>query len=138
VNVAVATDGPASNNDLDMFSELRTAAILQKGVRHDPTVLPAAEVFAMGTRNAARALGIDNLVGSLEVGKRADVVLLNFDKPHLTPVFDVYAHLIYSVNKADVETVLIEGEIVLENGAFTRLDEAAILARAREAVKVFG
>jgi 5-methylthioadenosine/S-adenosylhomocysteine deaminase len=138
VNVAVATDGPASNNDLDMFSELRTAAILQKGVRHDPTVMPAAEVFAMGTRNAARALGIDNLVGSLEVGKRADVVLLNFDKPHLTPVFDVYAHLIYSVNKADVETVLIEGEIVLENGAFTRLDEAAILARAREAVKVFG
>lgn len=138
VNVAVATDGPASNNDLNMFSELHTAAILQKGVHHDPTLLPAAEVFAMGTVNAARALGIGHLVGSLEVGKRADIVLLDFEKPHLTPVFDVYAHLIYAVNQGDVDTVLIDGEIVLERGQFTRIDAPAVIERARAAARQFG
>ena len=110
---------------------------MQKGANHNPELLPAAQVFEMGTLNAAQALGIGDLIGSLEVGKRADVVLLDFDKPHLTPMFDVYAHLIYAASKSDVDTVVIDGEIVLEGGKFTAIDEARILAQARAAASKF-
>jgi 5-methylthioadenosine/S-adenosylhomocysteine deaminase len=131
INVCVGTDGAASNNDLDMLGELRTAALLQKGARRDPESLTTLEVMKMATINAARAYGLDHSIGSLEPGKQADIVLLDFEKPHLTPVHDIYANLIYAANKADIETVVIGGKIHLENGELTMIDEEKVLEDAR-------
>jgi 5-methylthioadenosine/S-adenosylhomocysteine deaminase len=124
VNVCVGTDGTASNNDLDLWGEVRTAALLQKGL----TTLQALE---MATINGAKAYGIDRELGSLEPGKRADIAIVDFDKSHLTPCYDVYAHLVYAVDRADVDTVLIDGRIHMENSEIITVDENAIKARVR-------
>jgi 5-methylthioadenosine/S-adenosylhomocysteine deaminase len=131
VNVCIGTDGAASNNDLDLLGEMKTAALLQKGFYNDPKVLKTIEVLEMATINGARAFGIDHLTGSIEPGKKADIVLLNFMKPHLTPCRDVYANLIYSANKADVDTVLIDGRIQLEAGELIAFDEDALMTDVR-------
>jgi len=131
VNVCIGTDGAASNNDLDLLGEIRTAALLQKGYYENPEVLTTMQAMEMATINGAKAYGLDRILGSLEPGKRADIVIIDFDKSHLTPCHDVYAHLVYSVNKADVDTVLIDGKIHLEHGNLTTLDEGAIKAEVR-------
>jgi 5-methylthioadenosine/S-adenosylhomocysteine deaminase len=131
VNVCMGTDGPASNNDMDLLSEMRTAALLQKGFNENPELLTTMQTLEMATINGAKAYGFDNALGSLEQGKRADVVIVDFNKSHLTPCHDVYAHLIYSANKADVDTVLIDGNIHLENGELMTLDEEKIKADVR-------
>jgi len=131
VNVCIGTDGAASNNDLDLLGEIRTAALLQKGYYEDPEVLTTMQAMEMATINAARAYGLEKNLGSLEAGKRADLVIIDFDKSHLIPCHDIYAHLVYSVNKADVDTVLIDGKIHLQDGELTTLDEAAIKAEVR-------
>jgi len=131
VNVCIGTDGAASNNDLDLLGEIRTAALLQKGYYENPEVLTTMQAMEMATINGARAYGLDRDLGSLEPGKRADIVIIDFDKSHLTPCHNVYAHLVYSVNKADVDTVLIDGRIHLENGDLITLDEDAIKAEVR-------
>ena len=131
VNVCIGTDGAASNNDLDILGEMRTAALLQKGYYENPEVLTTMQVMEMATINGAKAYRMDDHLGSLEAGKRADVVIIDFDKSHLTPCYDVYAHLVYSVNKADVDTVLIDGKIHLDNGNLVTLDEDAIKAEVR-------
>jgi 5-methylthioadenosine/S-adenosylhomocysteine deaminase len=131
VNVSLGTDGAASNNDLDMLGEMRTAALLQKGVHQDPKVLTTLQALEMATINAAKAFSMDHLVGSLEAGKKADIVLLDFRKLHLTPLHDVYAHLVYAVNKADVDTVIIDGRVQLEGGKLTAFDEEALMAEVR-------
>ncbi len=131
INVCVGTDGAASNNDLDMFGELRTAALLQKGTMQNPEVLTTHELVEAGTIRGARAYGLEPQIGSLEPGKKADIVLVDLDKTHLTPLHDIYASLIYSVNKADVAVVMIGGRVHLENGELTLIDEEKILAEAR-------
>ena len=131
VNVCIGTDGAASNNDLDLLGEMRTAALLQKGYYENPEVLTTMQVIEMATINGARAFGMDENLGSLEPGKRADVVIIDFDKSHLTPCHDIYAHLVYSVNKADVDTVLIDGKVHLENGDLVTIDEDAVKAEVR-------
>lgn len=131
INVCVGTDGAASNNDLDMFGELRIAALLQKGTMLDPEVLATHEVMEAGTIRGARAYGLESQIGSIEPGKKADIVLVDLNKTHLTPLHDIYASLIYSVNKADVGFVMIGGRIHLEHGELTLIDEEKILAEAR-------
>ncbi|MDF1512532.1 MAG: amidohydrolase [Anaerolineae bacterium] len=131
VNVCIGTDGAASNNDMDLLSEIRTAALLQKGYNENPELLTTMQAMEMATINGARAYGLDKDLGSLEPGKCADIVIIDFDKSHLTPCHDVYAHLVYAVNKADVDTVLIDGKIHLDNGNLVTLDEQAIIAEAR-------
>ena len=131
VNVCIGTDGAASNNDMDLLSEMRTAALLQKGYNENPEVLTSKQTLEMATINGARAYGLDKDLGSLEPGKRADIVIIDFDKSHLTPCYDVYANLIYSANKADVDTVLIDGKMHLEDGNLITLDEQAIKAHVR-------
>jgi 5-methylthioadenosine/S-adenosylhomocysteine deaminase len=131
INVSIGTDGAASNNDLDLLGEVKTAALLQKGITENPEVLTTMQALEMATINGAKAWGLEKTQGSLEVGKRADVVLIDFDKSHLTPCHDIYAHLVYSVNKADIDTVLIDGKIQMENGELTTLDEESIKAEAR-------
>jgi 5-methylthioadenosine/S-adenosylhomocysteine deaminase len=132
VNVALGTDGPASNNDLDMFHEAQLAALVQKGVTGDPTVLPAAQVFSMMTIDGARAVGLADKVGSLEVGKLADLAVIDFDAPNLTPVYDLYSHLIYAAAASDVSDVIIHGQMVMQDRQLLTLDEEKVKTQARK------
>lgn len=131
VCVGLGTDGCASNNNLDMFQEMDTAAKLEKSARLDPTVMSAETVLRMATVNGAKTLGMGDLVGTLEVGKKADILIIDTDKPHLTPMYDPYSHLAYAVNGSDVETVLINGKIVMRNRKLTTIDEHEVMVQVR-------
>lgn len=122
INIALGTDGPSSNNNQDMFEEIHIAAILNKSVANDTTFLPAYEVLEMATINGAKALGIDHLVGSLEIGKRADVILLDLKKPHMYPLHNLMSSLVYSVNSSDVKTVIVDGKILYDNYQFKTIN----------------
>lgn len=122
VNVALGTDGSSSNNNVNMFEEINLAAILNKGVTNNPTCVPAMTAIQMATKNGAKALGLDGEIGSLEVGKKADVVILDFNKPHLRPVHNVVSAIAYSAQASDVETVIIDGNIVMENYELKTID----------------
>ncbi len=130
--VGLGTDGCASNNNLDMFQEMDTAAKLEKVVRFDPTVMSAATVTRMATCNGAKVLGMENLVGSLETGKKADVIIIDCNKPHLTPMYNEYSHLVYAVNGSDVDTVIINGTLVMEKRALLTIDETLCMSRVRK------
>jgi 5-methylthioadenosine/S-adenosylhomocysteine deaminase len=137
VTVGLGTDGPSSSNDLDMYAAMRAAALVHKGMRLDPTVLPATDVLRMATIDGARALGIDHLVGSIEVGKRADLVLLDPASPSLNPVFDAHSTIVYSASRADVTDVWIDGRRVVEDRRCTTIDVAAAVHEARlEALRI--
>jgi len=131
INVCIGTDGAASNNDLDILGELKTAALLQKGSNQNPELLNTIQVLEMGTINGAKAYQLEKILGSLEEGKKADLVIMDFDKPHLTPVYDPAANLIYSSGKSDVETVFINGKLQLESGQLVLIDEEQIKAEVR-------
>ena len=132
VNVSLGTDGPASNNSLDMFETLKIAALLQKLAYQNPTVMPAYEVLKMATINGAKALGIGESMGSLEVGKKADIVLIDLSKPHLKPLHNIYANIVYSARGSDVDTVIVDGKILMENRQVKTLDEQAIMEKAEK------
>lgn len=132
VDVGLGTDGAASNNDLDLWSEMDTAAKLHKVANHDPTVLPAETVLRMATQGGADALGLGKLVGSVEVGKRADLIVVRTDGLHQTPWYDPYSLLVYSTHASDVETVVIDGRIVVRDGRVLTVDEAAVRSKAAE------
>ncbi len=132
VTVGIGTDGPASNNALDMFESMKVAALLQKVYYMDSTVLPAQSVVKMATIDGARALGLEESVGSLEVGKKADVILVDFRKPHLTPVHDFYANMVYSARGSDVETVIVDGNVLMEEREVKTLEEEDVMERAKE------
>lgn len=132
VNVGLGTDGPASNNTFDMFETMKIATLLQKLVYSNPKVLPVDEVLRMATINGAKALGLDKSIGSLEVGKRADLILIDLSKPHLKPLHNIYASIVYSVRGSDVDTVIIDGKIVMENRQVKTLDEQAVMERAEK------
>jgi len=122
VNVALGTDGAASNNNLDMLEEARTAALLSKGISGDPTVLPAPQALHMATLGGARALNLDKEIGSLEAGKKADFILIDLNQPHLFPPNDVVAHLVYSASGRDVDTVVVDGKILMHRRELKTLD----------------
>ncbi len=132
VRVTLGTDGPVSGNDLDMWLAMRLTGVLHKGVNHDAAALPAAQVVRFATTDAAAALGLGDKIGSLEAGKRADVILIDLERPHLTPMYDVYSHLVYAVGRDDVRTVIINGRTIFREGRFTELDEAAVMAEVEE------
>lgn len=126
IPVGLGTDGAASNNDLSMWEEMDTAAKLHKLVSGDPKTLSAEQAFEMATIRGARALHLDNLIGSLEVGKRADLAIVDFDSLHQTPFYNLYSHLVYATKAADVRTVIINGRIVMLNRRLLTLNEGAI------------
>jgi len=130
VSVTLGADGAACNNRLDMFTEMRTAALLQKAL-HGPEALPALTVLRMATIDGARALGLADEIGSIEAGKRADLVLLNLDKLHTTPRPDVVSTIVYAAESSNVETVLIDGRIVLRDGRLTTMDEREVIESAQ-------
>jgi 5-methylthioadenosine/S-adenosylhomocysteine deaminase len=130
VRVGLGTDGPASNNDLDMWEEMRLAAFLQKVTRMDPEVLPATTVLKMATIGGATAIGLGDDVGSLEKGKRADIIQVAFDDVHHVPTFDVISHLVYVTDEQDVTSVIVDGELLMHDGEFLTLDTDRIAAEA--------
>ncbi len=133
VAVGLGTDGPAgSNNDLDLMEEMGLAAKLQKVSRMDPRALGARDALAMATIEGARALHMEKEIGSLESGKKADFILLGLDEPHAVPMYDVYSQIVYALKGSDVETVVIGGKIVMRDRTVLTLDQAAIVAKARE------
>jgi 5-methylthioadenosine/S-adenosylhomocysteine deaminase len=135
LTVAVATDGCGSNDNLDMFEAMRTAALLHKLSALEPKVISAQEVLEMSTIEAARAVGEESNLGSVEVGKRADLVLVNMNKPHLQPMHDVVRTLVYCANGADVDTVIVDGKKTYDKGRITTVDEGSIIRRAVEVTR---
>jgi 5-methylthioadenosine/S-adenosylhomocysteine deaminase len=132
IQVTFGTDGAASNNDLNIISEMSTTAKVHKALSEDPTVLDAKTVLIMATRWGAEVLGLGNKTGSIEKGKMADIVFLNLKKPHLTPLFDIYSHIVYAAMASDVETVFVNGKIVVDNYRLVTTDESEILQKARD------
>ena len=132
VKIGLGTDGAASNNDLDMFGEMGTAAKVHKVITGDPTAMPARQALSMATLEAARVLGLDDRLGSLEVGKRGDIIILDLDVPHMVPMYNVTSHLVYAAHSSDVRTVIIDGRVVMRDRELLTLDEGDIFARARE------
>ncbi|WP_440956382.1 amidohydrolase family protein [Methanosarcina sp. Mfa9] len=133
VNVTLGTDGCASNNNLDIFEEMKTAALLHKVNTFDPTVLPARKVLEMATVNGAKV--IDPETGMLKVGKKADMILVDMKKPHLTPLFDVPSHLVYSANGCDVRTTIADGKVLMDDYKVLALDEEKVIEEARKAAE---
>jgi len=129
ISVSLGADGAACNNRLDMFTEMRTAALLQKAL-HGPEVLPASRALRLATIDGARALGLDSEIGSLEVGKRADVAVVRLERLHATPVKDVVSALVYSTEVGDVDTVVIDGRLVMRHGELLTIDEGETIANA--------
>ena len=129
IPVSLGADGAACNNRLDMFTEMRTAALLQK-LAHGPEVLSAAQVLRMATIDGARALGLDNEIGSLEVGKRADVIVVDLNQLHSSPKQDVISSLVYSAQPSDVRVTIIDGRVVMRDGELLSLNEDSVMADA--------
>jgi 5-methylthioadenosine/S-adenosylhomocysteine deaminase len=132
IAVGLGTDGAASNNDLNMWEEMDTAAKLHKLIAKDPTVLGARQVLEMATIGGARAIGLEKEIGSLEVGKRADVIVVRMDGPHQTPMYNVGSLLVYATKASDVETVVVNGQVVMEGRRVLTIDEHEVIAKARE------
>lgn len=132
VTVGLGTDGCASNNNLDLFGEMDMAAKAHKIKNLDPTVMNALTVVRMATIEGAKVLGIDEVTGSIEVGKKADIIILDMDKPHLTPMYSPFSHLVYAVRGHDVKHTIINGSIVMEDRRIGTLDTTEIMAKAKE------
>jgi cytosine/adenosine deaminase-related metal-dependent hydrolase len=132
VNVGLGTDGGPSNNTYDLVREMRWASYLHKARTLDPLVMPAETVLEMATINGAKAIGLENEIGSLEVGKQADFVVFDLDKPHVTPSMHPVSTLVYAATGADVDTVVIGGRVVVEHGRAVTLEEERVVREARE------
>ena len=132
VNIALGTDGPASGNDLDLWLAMRLAGYVQKTAASDPTVLPALDILRMATINGAKALHIDHLVGSLEVGKYADIVVLDAFSPSLTPVFDPHVAIVAGAGRGDVCHVVVHGQVVVRDRVALTIDARAVVERANK------
>jgi 5-methylthioadenosine/S-adenosylhomocysteine deaminase len=130
VPVAIGTDGPASNNNLDLFEEMRSASLMAKLISRDPEALDAHTVIRMATTDAARVLGMDAKIGSLVPGKLADVIVVDLRKPHLVPVYDPVSHLVYAARGSDVRDVIVNGAVVVDRGCLTTVNVQEIMGRA--------
>ncbi len=135
VTLGLGTDGAASNNDLDMFEAMRQAAFLAKLTTRDPTAVPAREALMMATIGGARALGLDTLIGSLEPGKRADLITVAMNRTRQTPVYDPISHLVYTTRGDDVQTTIVNGRALMANRRLLTLDRQAVLADARRVAR---
>jgi 5-methylthioadenosine/S-adenosylhomocysteine deaminase len=130
VAIGLGTDGAASNNDLDMFEAMRTASFLQKVATKDPTALSAQTAVRMATIGGARVLGMNKQIGSLEPGKRADIIVVGMTSPRQTPMYDPISHLVYVTRGDDVQTTIVNGKVLMRNRKVLTLDERTVLAEA--------
>jgi 5-methylthioadenosine/S-adenosylhomocysteine deaminase len=131
VNVGLGTDGAASNHSQDLFDTMKAASLLQKVHHQDAGVIKPYEVLRMATAGGAKALGLDSLCGTIEVGKRADLILLDIDSVHAQPINDIFSQIVHCAKASDVRTVMVDGEILLRERRLTRLDGGKILAEAK-------
>jgi cytosine/adenosine deaminase-related metal-dependent hydrolase len=132
VNVALGCDGGPSNNDYDMIREMKLAAILHKAVTHDPLIVPAETVLEMATINGARALGLEHEIGSLELGKKADLIVVDLNRLHTTPSINHVSTLVYAATGGEVDTVVVDGKIVVKDGTLLTMNEQEVMAQARQ------
>lgn len=132
INVCLGTDGPASNNNLNMFEEISLAALINKGITGDPTAVPAFQALKMATINGAKALGREHETGSIEQGKKADIILVDTEKPHFYPKGDPFASLVYSAQASDVCTVICNGKVLMEDNRLLTIDEKKLLTKVSE------
>jgi len=132
VKISFGTDGGASNNDLNIMSEMSTTAKVQKALSNNPTVLDAKTALLMATRWGAEVLGLGHAIGSIEQGKIADIIIMNLDKPHLTPLYNIYSHIVYAAMASDVEAVMVNGKMVINDRKLLTADETEILYKARQ------
>ena len=131
--VGLGPDGPAgSNNDFNMFEEMDLAAKLQKVTTMNPQALPAAAALEMATIRGARALGMEKEIGSLELGKRADMIAVRIDRPHAQPLYDPVSQMVYALKGSDVRDVMVNGKLVVRDAKILTLDERQVLAKAAE------
>jgi 5-methylthioadenosine/S-adenosylhomocysteine deaminase len=141
VPVGLGTDSPVSNNGMDMFAEMKIATLLHKSSRWDARVLPAQKALDMATIDAARALGVGDRLGSIEIGKRADLAVVSLRGAHTTPFYpaNVISHLVYSCRGSDVQATLVDGNVLMDDGLLRTVDQAEVLSRAQETAReLFG
>ena len=133
ITVSLGTDSPCSNNTADMFETMKITALLHKGINKNPTLTPAQQVLEMASIEGAKALSWENEIGSIEVGKKVDLTVIDFKKPHLYPLYNEVSHLVYAAKSADVNTVIINGKIVMENRQLTTIDTEKAMEMAEKA-----
>ena len=138
INVCLGTDGAASNNSLNLFHEMNLLALIHKGVKKSSQCISAKENIRIATINGAKALGLDKEIGSLEVGKKADIAVLNLNTPSLTPRNNLIAGLSYSANGSEVETVIIDGKVTMENKKILTMDEELVYKKVNEIIVRMG
>ena len=138
VNVCLGTDGTASNNTLNMFGELKQVCVLHKGISGDPEAITASEGLELATSNGARALGLDEVIGKLEVGYDADLVLLSLDHPNMQPQNDLVSALTYAASGHEVELTMVKGEVLYENGTFPTIDTERVYQEVEQICKKIG
>jgi 5-methylthioadenosine/S-adenosylhomocysteine deaminase len=131
VALGLGTDGAASNNDLDMFEAMRQASFLAKHASHDPTAVPARTALDLATLGGARALGMERTIGSLEAGKRADLITISISAARQTPLYDPVSHLVYVTRGDDVRNTIVNGKVLMRDRKVLTLDRAAVLADAK-------
>lgn len=135
--IGLSTDGPSSNDNLNMFEAMLVAPLLQKVVNLDTTVIAASDVLVMATIGGARAIGLDSKVGSIEVGKQADIIIIDGNKPNMVPAYNLESLLVYGASGSDVRTTIVDGKVLYMDGTFYTLDYDSIIEAARaEALKV--
>jgi 5-methylthioadenosine/S-adenosylhomocysteine deaminase len=132
INIALGTDGCSSSNDLDMFNVMRLSANLAKLIKSNPSVISGAEVIRAATMGGAKAIGMQSKIGSVEVGKRADLIMIDLAAPHLTPLRDPIGLVVYAAGRSDVKHVIVDGEVVIKDRKPTRVDSAEVIAAANE------
>lgn len=138
LTIGLGTDGSASNNDLDLFLEMDSAAKLAKISSMDPVCLSAGEALKMAVRGGASVLGLEREIGTIEVGKRADIIVVDLDAPHLTPLYDPCSTLVYSASGSDVKDVIVNGRVLMKDRTFTSLDPDEIKGKVREISRAIG
>ena len=132
IRVGLGTDGAASNNDLDLFDEMRSAALAHKLATGNPAVMDARSVLECATSGGARLLGIDDKTGSLEAGKQADIIIVDLGKPHAWPLYNLYSLIVYSLKASDVESVIVDGRLLMENQRLLTIDEKSLYREVKE------
>jgi 5-methylthioadenosine/S-adenosylhomocysteine deaminase len=132
IKIGLGTDGAASNNGLNMYEEIGFCARIHKGTSQDPTIVTAKETLNMATIGGAEVLGLAKIIGSIEIGKRADLQIVNVHKPHLTPMYNSISHLVYAVTAADVDTVIVNGKIIMQNRQMLTIDDQEVISNVNK------
>ncbi len=132
ITVSLGTDSPSSSNSADMLETMKVAALVHKGVNNDPALMPATQVLKMATNLGARALSWERDIGSIETGKKADLIVIDLTKPHYHPMYNEISHLVYAAKSGDVHTSIIDGRIVMERGQLVNMDAQRIVRTAEE------